>query len=456
MPASNRLGDLIQGFRRRSGHWLSLGLLPSGVETRSIEEWCDRLLSGAGEASAIAIATIILEYWHGLDDAGRREFLDMLALSFGVDADTLSAAIRVYQEAPSELAAAALHHAAEPRRQELFRRLNLAEGGVSTLVRMREDLLRRQANGTASYAAIDADFAHLFSSWFNRGFLDLQRIDWNTPASILEKIIRYEAVHAIRSWDDLRRRLQPEDRRCYAFFHPRLPDEPLIFVEVALTESMPAAIAPLLAEDRTPVAAREATHAVFYSISNCQKGLRGISFGNFLIKQVVQKLSEELLSIRHFVTLSPVPRFAAWLQGEPDALPAEAAEVRRLVQDAGWSDDDALRDRLCEILPPLAARYFLSSRDGEGRILDPVARFHLGNGAALARINCFGDMSPAALDNQLGLMVNYRYELGDVEGNHERFASEGKVAAEPAVHALLPERRSGIAGTWQRFQEAAF
>jgi malonyl-CoA decarboxylase len=453
---TNRLGELIQALGRRSGDFLSPIFLKEDIDAGRIDDWCERLLSEAGEASGMAVAGIILDYWRGLDEIGRGAFLDMLASRFGVDAGKLGEAIHAYHAAPGDLTAANLHRAAEPRRQDLFRRLNLVPGGVGTLVRMREDLLDRQAADVGDYTTIDIDFLHLFSSWFNRGFLVLQRIDWNTSASILEKIIRYEAVHAIQSWDDLRRRLQPDDRRCYAFFHPQLPDEPLIFVEVALTDDMPEAIAPLLAEDRRDVTADRMTHAVFYSISNCQKGMRGVSFGNFLIKQVVEELRHEIPELRHFVTLSPVPGFTAWLRRDTVSLPEDAGEVLQLISQDDWADSSAVRKRLTEILPSLAASYFLSARNRDGRLVDPVARFHLGNGASLARINCFGDVAPKALANQLGLMVNYRYELRELERNHERFVSAGVVAAEPAVRGLLPRRRPGLAGTWRKLSEATF
>lgn len=431
--AGSFFGDLIQRLTRLGGEFLPHRLITSGAGARSIETWCNTLLTSVGEASGTAIASSILRFWHGLDERGRGEFLTMLETRFGVDHGRLGDAARSYQDTPSELAAAELQRAAEARRQDLFRRLNLAPGGTATLVQMREDLLNRQSKDPDRYAAVDLDFVHLFSSWFNRGFLTLQRIDWGTSARILEKVIRYEAVHEIQGWDDLKRRLEPEDRRCYAFFHPALPDEPLIFVEVALTNDVPSAIAPLLAEDRSPVAADSATHAVFYSISNCQEGLRGISFGNFLIKQVVEELRRELTELREFVTLSPVPGFAGWLAGAPLA---QAEEVRTLTSGEGWHEDPAILDKLSQLLPALAAYYFLYARDHRGRVIDPVARFHLGNGASLARINCFGDMSPKAIRNACGLMVNYRYELDKVERNHERYVSGDEVPAAPAICAL--------------------
>src|SRR6188474_2403048 len=280
-------------------------------------ELCEALLSGRGEASGTAMAREVLDRYHDLDAAGRLSFFAALARDYGPDRERLSRAIESWRAQPSDADASDLHFASEPRRQELIRRLNRAPGGTSELVALRADLLRLM-NGHRDLAALDRDVVHLLSSWFNRGFLVLRRIDWQTPANILEQIIRYEAVHEIRDWDDLRRRIDPVDRRCYAFFHPQLTDEPLIFVEVALTETIPAAIAPLLAEDRALVPIERARTAVFYSISNTQRGLGGISFGSFLIKQVVEELRRELPKLENFVTLSPVPGFVSWLKQDKD------------------------------------------------------------------------------------------------------------------------------------------
>ncbi len=275
--------------------------------------------------------------------------------------------------------------ASEPRRQELIRRLNRAPGGTSELVAMRADLLRLM-DGHRDLAAFDRDIVHLLSSWFNRGFLVLRRIDWSTPANILEQIIRYEAVHEIHDWNDLRRRIDPVDRRCYAFFHPALVDEPLIFVEVALTETIPGAIAPLLAADRQPVPIERARTAVFYSISNTQRGLGGISFGSFLIKQVVEELRRELPKLDNFVTLSPVPGFVPWLKRASDVpLSDDDRTLLENLEKPDWFASTELEAQLRAILEPLAAHYFLKARTPKGRLIDSVARFHLGNGARLER-----------------------------------------------------------------------
>jgi malonyl-CoA decarboxylase len=302
---------------------------------------------------------------------------------------------------------------------------------------MRADLLGLM-NGHKELAALDRDVVHLLSSWFNRGFLVLRRIDWSTPANILEQIIRYEAVHEIRDWDDLRRRIDPIDRRCYAFFHPALVDEPLIFVEVALTESIPGAIAPLLVQDRQLVPVDRARTAVFYSISNTQRGLGGISFGSFLIKQVAEELRRELPKLEDFVTLSPVPGFMEWLKNGKD-VPAsdEDRAVLEGLEKPDWFTDVELAAQLRTVLEPLAAYYFLKARTSKGRLIDSVARFHLGNGASLERINWLGDLSPKGLRESAGIMVNYLYRLEDIEKNHEAYANQGEIAASNVVKRLL-------------------
>lgn len=399
------------------------------------------LLSRRGEAAGVALAASLAQAYAGAATDQRLAFLVLLAEKFGPDPARAGAAIDAVQ-AGQPGALDALHAASEPRRQELFRRINQAPGGTAILLRMRVDLLG--AMGTLPVLrAVNDDFVHLFSSWFNRGFLSLRQIDWATPANILEKIIRYEAVHEIRNWDDLRNRLQPPDRRCYAFFHPQLPDEPLIFVEVALTTDMPGAVAPLLDLERQPIAAPEATTAVFYSISNTQRGLAGVSFGNFLIKQVVELLRAELPQVRVFVTLSPVPGFARWLDGarRDDADPLLTAPIREALgglDSPGWTDDPARAAPVNAALLSAAAAYFLTARDGRGRVVDPVARFHLGNGARLERLNPMGDLSANGLRQSHGLMVNYRYALDDIERNHEAFAERGEVIASDPVRRAAP------------------
>ena len=402
---------------------------------------CADLLSSRGEASGVALAREILDRYDALPGAGKAGFLRELVVRFGAEPARLEQAIAAYRDNPDHKTLLDLHKAAEPRRQELIRRLNLSPGGTLRLVRMREELFKHQSE-IPELEALDADFQHLFSSWFNRGFLVLRPIDWSTPANILEKIIRYEAVHAIESWDDLRRRLQPADRRCFAFFHPQIVDEPLIFVEVALTAEIPAGIGPLLAEDRAVIDPRQATTAVFYSISNCQEGLRGISFGNFLIKQVVEELARQVPSLKCFVTLSPAPGFAGWLARErrkedSPVLSEEDKGVLDALDQEGWTHDAVRLPAVKRVLMEAAAYYYLRAKTPGGRPVDPVARFHLGNGARLERLNWLGDTSLKGLKQAHGLMVNYLYDLDDIEKNHEAFVNKGRVAAASSVRGAL-------------------
>jgi malonyl-CoA decarboxylase len=412
----------------------------AGTHSEDFIGLCEELLSGRGEASGVAMAREILTRYAALTTGPRIAFFEALAHRFGPDRERVAAAIAAWQRAPSDETAAELHAAAEPRRQELFRRLNLAPGGTAALVKMREHLLNAMDH-RADLAAVDADFVHLFSSWFNRGFLVLRRIEWSTPANILEKIIRHEAVHEIRSWDDLRRRIDPPDRRCYAFFHPALVDEPLIFVEVALTREIPNAIAPILAATREPLDPERATTAVFYSISNCQRGLGGVSFGHFLIKQVVEEISRDIPRLSTFVTLSPAPGFAAWLRREREiensTLIAPEDRAALAVLDAvDWWQQPSTREAVREPFMRAAASYFLHARNPRGLPIDPVARFHLGNGARLEQIDFLGDDSEKGIRQAYGLMVNYLYDLDDIEKNHEAFAASRSIAASNAVRRL--------------------
>jgi malonyl-CoA decarboxylase len=409
-------------------------------QSASLVELSEQLLSGRGEASGVALAGEILAHYAELTTGPRIAFFEALATGFGPDHARLDAAIDAWRGAPSDLAAAKVHAAAEPRRQELLRRLNLAPGGTAALVRMREQLLdaidRRQ-----DLAAVDRDFVHMFSSWFNRGFLVLRRIDWSTPASVLEKIIRYEAVHQIRGWDDLRRRIDPPDRRCYAFFHPALVDDPLIFVEVALTRDIPSAIDPVLATERDVVEQARQNTAVFYSISNCQRGLAGVSFGNFLIKQVVEEIARENQRLSTFVTLSPTPNFGVWLKREKETegstvLSAKDRGALAALDRPGWWQDIKTCEDIEEPLLRAAAWYFLHAKTKSGTPVDAVARFHLGNGARLERLNWLADRSERALGQSYGLMVNYLYDLEDIEKNHEAYAQHRTVVASSAVTRL--------------------
>ena len=436
-------GELLQTISDRGRALLDRGRRgDASARSESLVELCEHLLSGRGEASGAAMAREILARYAELTIGPRIAFFEALAHRFGTDPKRMEQAIAVWREKPSDETASEVHSASEPRRQELFRRLNLAPGGTGLLVRMREQLLDVLAKRD-DLTSVDDDFVHLFSSWFNRGFLVLRRIDWSTPAIVLEKIIRYEAVHEIRGWDDLRRRIDPPDRRCFAFFHPALIDEPLIFVEVALERDIPGAIAPILASSRLEFVQREkARVAVFYSISNCQRGLAGVSFGNFLIKQVVEEISRELPKLATFVTLSPVTNFARWLsreiKAESSAVIGESDRATlSLMERPHWWTDPEIFSKLQDPLQRAAAYYYLRAKTPSGVPVDAVARFHLGNGARLERINWLADTSDKALAQGHGLMVNYLYELDDIEKNHELYAEGRTVVASNAVQRML-------------------
>jgi malonyl-CoA decarboxylase len=417
--------------RREPAHERSAGLI----------DLCEALLSGRGEASGVALARDILARYATLTIGPRIAFFEALGTTFGHDRARIEAAVAAWEADASPANAAELHRASEPRRLELFRRLNLAPGGTAALVRMREQLLDAMDHRD-DLAAIDNDFVHLFSSWFNRGFLVLRRIDWSTPAAILQKIIQYEAVHQIRDWDDLRRRIDLPDRRCYAFFHPALVDEPLIFVEIALTREIPAAIAPVLADKREIVDPDRATTATFYSITNCQRGLSGVSFGHFLIKQVVEDVSREVPRVSTFVTLSPAPNFAQWLKRERAqessiALDDEDREALGGLDTLDWWTMPEIAESLREPLLRAAAWYYMRARNGRDLPVDAVARFHLGNGARLERLDWLGDTSERALAQSYGLMVNYLYDVDYIERNHEAYAQQHAVVAANSVSRLL-------------------
>lgn len=398
------------------------------------------LLSGRGEASGVAIATDLLNLYEMADTGQKRAFFITLATQYNPDEDALVARWERYRaEGPSALPE--LLRAVEAPRQELFRRLNLAPGGTASLVRMRADLLDAIADGDASLAIVDADLVYLLQSWFNRGFLTMRPIDWSSPASLLERVIRYEAVHDISSWAELRSRLDPDDRRCFAFFHPAMPDEPLIFVEVGLTQGIPDSIQAMLDKDRTEIAAASADTAVFYSISNCQPGLRQISFGHFLIKQVASDLKRELPGLSCFVTLSPVPGLMGWLRKTVTDSAGQAMIEWLQTGDLGRHHDEPRA-----FLMHHAVAYFTEAKNSAGKPVDPVARFHLGNGARLERMNWRADISTNGLRQSGGLMVNYLYDLPRIEEYHEAYANGAEVTTgapfQKMAKALVSEHRA--------------
>ena len=410
----------------------------TGSANGALKELAAALLSGRGEATGVALAGEILSIYRQAKDDEKIEFFKFLLDEFTPDQEKIFAAARAYLDSASSRTLSELERAVISPRQEFFRRLNLAPGATACIVAMRADLIDLLRD-EPELAPVDTDLKHLLASWFNRGFLVLRRIDWSTSASTLEKIIDYEAVHEIRGWEDLRRRLDPADRRCFGFFHPSLVDEPLIFVEVALTRDIPQSIQELLGAEAEPVPEHIVpTTAVFYSISNCQKGLQGISFGNFLIKQVAEDLAKEKPSLKTFATLSPAPRFAAWLMRMKNTYEdAVDSETLSLLEDSSWAAHTENQKNLESVLLPLAAEYFLEAKTSHGKPVDPVARFHLGNGARLEQINWLGDKSAKGLRQSHGIMVNYVYEIKDIETNHEAYINQGTIAASKSVRSLL-------------------
>lgn len=411
----DRLSSLVAGSARRRGR-----AVPGSAPEALIE--AARALPGLrSETRVMSVAADILAGYCALDDAGKRTFFAALRDDFDPDREALAGAARDWLDRNDAVSLEALTRLAEPPRQELLRRLNMAPGGTAQLVAMRADLLRLVGRDP-DHARVDFDFRHLLRSWFNRGFLHLVRIDWHSPALLLEKLIEYEAVHEIRDFRDLQRRVLPVDRRCYAYMHPAMPDEPLIFVEVALTEGLPDSVQALIDDSRQPLVPDRADTAVFYSISNCQAGLAGISFGNLLIKNVVAELSRELPNLATFVTLSPIPGLRAWLD---ERAAAGEKTVQRLLADPQPA-----------ALMAQTARYLLRARDHKGRPRDPVARFHLGNGAEAHRIIPGADTSPRGQRQSLGMMVNYLYDRRRIEAQHDDFTERGVIAAPRRLHEL--------------------
>ena len=391
-------------------------------DTRPTEDLAEALVGTDGEMSGQKLGRLILDRFAAMDEAQKKGFFDHLANAMGFDPMDVRAALAAYESAPSRETYQRFAQAAEPRRQEFIRRLNRVPQATGELVSMRSHLLQH-TKADPALAALDFDFQHLFSSWFNRGFLVLRPINWQSPAHILDKIIAYEAVHAIDSWDDLRRRLEPSDRRCFAFFHPAMADEPLIFVEVALTKGIPSSVQELLSEDRDSIVDDEADTAVFYSISNCQSGLANISFGNSLIKQVAMDLSLELPGLKTFVTLSPIPGLNAWLAEQGiDVTAAPEEQVRAL-----------------------AACYLLEAKRDDGAPRDPVARFHLGNGAQVHKVHANADISEKGMRQSRGVMVNYLYDLSKVSQNHERFATSGKISTSSELRSMSAAGKKRLA-----------
>jgi len=397
-------------------------------ETESIESLCRMMMDSDGEYSSLLLAERILNAYEKLDQAQRLDFFNLLSTEYDVDVDDIKAAARTYERDSNAGNLLHLTAAAEPGRQELLRRINLVSGGTRRLVKMREHLLTAMRENP-ELKKIDTDFHHLFNAWFNRGFLLMEPLDWTTPAHILEKIIAYEAVHEIESWSELRSRLEPADRYCYGFFHPSMEDEPLVFVEVALTDQIPRGIGEILRRDPATEAPENPSCAIFYSISNCHRGLAGISFGNFLIKQVATSLKLRFPQLKTFSTISPAPGFRRWLELQAE----ERDDVTSLLAEFDAQADENLQDNLGKF----AAAYFLEQKNGRNQPLDPVARFHLKNGAILERINILGNPSDKGMERSLGTMVNYVYDLSKVEDNHEEYVRNNRIIASAQVKKLL-------------------
>lgn len=432
------MGTIAERMRSPTG-----GAASSGIPAiERIRRSCAKLMSKSGEASQVAIATEALNAYSDLSAEDKVAFFCSLLEEYGADENAVRQAYDAWDKAPSETALNTLFNAVEPKRQALLRRLNLSSGGTSVLVQMRADLLKA-IRSHPELKPVDADFSHLFASWFNRGFLVMRRIDWDTPASILDKIVEYEAVHEIRDWDDLRRRLDPDDRRCYGFFHPSTGDEPLIFVEVALCKGVPRKIDPLLSL-ATEDSADDFDTAVFYSISNCQKGLKGVSFGNFLIKQVVQELHQELPELNRFVTLSPLPGFAKWLNKAAKGDPELAMTVEQLRAEE-WRRDEGTMAALAPKVEILSADYLNAKTPETNSPVDPVARFHLGNGACVFSLNWPADTSRNGIRNSYSAMVNYLYELDKIDERHERFVDGGEIALAGELQRRL--KKLGVEAT---------
>lgn len=395
-------------FERRSGE-------DAPVTDAAFADLIADLNAAQSEAQQNRISGTILLKYHGADTQTRLDFFRLLANEFDVDPTAISDAAAAYAAAPSAQTYAALSKASDPERIKLFRKLANVRGGAKCLVKIREHV-RTALKSDASLAPLDLDLKRMLVAWFNRGFLVLRPITWQTPANILEKIIAYEAVHQIHDWDDLRRRLHPHDRRCYAFFHPRMPDDPIIFVEVALTTSVPGSIDAVLAEDRDTPHLEDVKTATFYSISNCHAGLAGISFGNALIKQVARDLSAELPQLETFVTLSPIPTMAKHVTQQPE----DAEHLKRA-----------------------AASFLAETKRGDGTPADPVARFHLGNGAIIHDVHAGANLSSEGQSQSYGAMVNYLNDLSKVEDRVEQFAETKVAPVSPQIQSLLkPPRRN--------------
>jgi len=378
---------------------------------KDINKAADSVMSSSGEVSSIVFAEHLLHLINDQTDEELLVFLNYLLTEYDIDTESLLENVKAYQSEKNQDNLNLISSSSEPKWIELFRRLNAAPAGTHKLIKLREKIKYLLTKGNLELESLDKGLLRLFKYWFNPSFLVLEKIDWSTPANVLEKIIEYEAVHEINSWDDLRARLAPSDRQCFAFFHPLIPEDPLIFVEVALTNKIPETIAEVIRIERDEIENDQINTAVFYSISNCQNGLSGISFGNFLIKKVAHKLRQEIDGLDNFLTLSPLPGLMRWLENSAP-LAYERCKNKTI------EDNDLIQKTI---------KYLTESNRNDGLPNDPVARFHLGNGAILKQININGDLSKKGLDQSNGVMVNYLYDLDTVERNHELFVQTKEV-----------------------------
>lgn len=442
--------DIVTSIIERGRRLLSVQSAGNRPHDHDLKAICLSVLQRRGEATALAAASDLLDRLNDSDAVAESEFYRVFAHELGVNRQTVLEAAAAYEKEDDWRRLQALMHALEPPRQELLRRLNMVPGGTKAIIKLRERLLPKLATDPMM-SAVDADFLHLLSSWFNRGFLTLQRINWDSPASLLDKIKKYEAVHEIADWHDLQRRLDV-DRRCFAFFHPSLQGEPLIFIEIALRRELSSSIQEILDQESPRLAEDAATHAIFFSISNCQVGLRGVSFGHFLIKQVVVELQQELPNLQVFSTLSPIPNFRKWLAGTLAHGGIEMPEtvrtgLRQLCEQKTADLEDL--EPYKEILLTLCAK-FLGTNEIPIKERDPVAKFHLGNGARLERLNWAGDISPNGLAQSFGILVNYFYDLTSLEENHEAFYNADRLAISSQIAKSLARRIEAAAAATKR------
>ena len=416
MNKLNFFSDLINSLFDKTNRKKNFSFLFEKKQSKSLYDYIENIYEAKGEISALSYSEELFDLLDEIDDKTFIKFFHYLEKNYDLEINSLYQILKNYEKRKDYNFYKDFKNITETKRSEIFRRLNSTQHGTIKLVKLREKLLRFLGK-YPNLRKIDYDLSSLFKDWFNRGFLILKPIDWETPANILEKIIEYEAVHQIKSWDELRSRLEPEDRKCFAYFHPAMEDEPLIFIEVALTKDIPKNITEILEPNRSRIDSQEATTAVFYSISNCQKGLQGISFGNFLIKQVAKDLEKNFSKLTKFVTLSPVPGFVKWLEKNDSKL------HKKLVNKLNVSNIEKNKS----LINKLIFDYFFISNREDNLPNDPVARFHIGNGAILENINFLGDVSEKGLQQSLGTMVNYLYDLEEVEKNHEKYVVDKKI-----------------------------